>query len=200
MYIVNRNGIYGFLIALCPILLSTSYAPAEENDSSGEELLTPVEISRYYDDHNFIVSYSTPSERDRIRKIRDYGELALLSERLERIGINLRSLDEKILRVDSGIYLKLDRSHLLLPELNEITGIREAGENKILVDVLVRPLSPYENAHFIAEYDNSDIKDTLPQDNLKLHRKHMLRKEIHQWIKVDDNWMKGEVNIMLIDY
>ena len=175
---------------------------AEEDDLSGRKALITFEISKYYNSHNFVVSYSTPSERDKIRKIQDYRQLALLPDRLKKISLMMYSLDETIQGAKYRTCEEKTNIHksTLLPELNEITGMREIGARQIRVDVFVRPLSPYENALLIAEYEDLDINDsTLPHKNIKLRLKQIPRKEMHYWFKEGDNWVISPFNLVFID-
>ena len=159
---VIKNILY-IMILICSIPGIAPPIMAEEAKSSKRNLALPVEISGYYDDLNFIVSYSTPIERNRIRQIKDNKDLRLLPDRLKKTAIMLKNLDRTVIKPDSEICRQpgnqLNYKPFPLPELNEITEIKEDGDSKIMVYVFVGPLSSEENAVLISDYDKSDIKD-----------------------------------------
>ena len=158
----------------------------------------PAELSGYYDILNFVVSYSTPGERKMIRRVTNEREFQTLPERLKKVGAMLHSLDRRVIGIDNTVNKNSRYSHLhQLPELIELTKIRDEDSGKIMIDVLVWRLSPLENALLISNYENSD--NTFSYKDIKEEFNGIPRREIHTWINTGGAWMKRGVNIVLTD-
>ena len=136
-----------------------------------------------------------------IRKIKGIDDLRLLPDRLKKIGLTLTSLEKRVIGIDDMIHKKpgnrLNQRAFPFPELNEITDIKDNGNNTVIVYVYVRPLSSKENALLISDYNKSDNKEISLHNRSKVF-KGTPRTEIHRWIKVNNDWKKSYTNIVFL--
>ncbi len=178
-------------------------ASANEGNVSEEYPKLPLMISDYYHDLNFVVSYSTPFERWGLRRIRDAQSLTCLPQRLKKIGIMLRRLDDRILDRDRGIRMGPDKGPryrpLPPPQLIQIMDMRYFGQ-QVMVRVITRPLSPFENGRLISEYEGAGMKEIFSLPAIRKRGfKNIPRFEIHRWVQLNDIWLKNSVNIVFIN-
>ena len=83
-------------------------------------------------------------------------------------------------------------------ELNEIKEIKQEGDKKISLSILVRPLSEDENTFLISDYEES-AKNIESIRNKGSKFRSMTRTEIHQWVKAKDGWKKSYTNTGLLN-
>jgi hypothetical protein len=165
----------------------------------------PLEITEYYQNYNFISSFSSQSERNTLVDYLGQQQLPekLKSERLERVFQLMKKVKAKVMKLDPkmNIEVKPAVGSIFLSEMIEVRNFKESG-GEISVEVASYALKPEENFRFIALYDerNGNEKE-IPSEDERIEAaksKYPPRIEIHKWLYANGQWMKQEVNVVFV--
>jgi hypothetical protein len=188
----------GCLVALVVLLLSRTDLPAEK-----KEIGAPAPIMDYYDDLNFVSSFSTLHERAELAAYLPNSPLPekYKGGRLEKVFDRIKKVRARDVSIDPKMTVNPNPKpeYLLSSGLVKVESINVIG-NKATVDVSIYALTPTANFWFISQYDKSggdakklpSFEDWLSSTGGPLSK----RTEIHTWIKVIGEWRKQEVNII----
>ncbi len=150
----------------------------------------PDEILRFYDDKNFISTYSLKSERDLIiaKLYRDKEIPEIHDERLNRIKELLLDLSGNLLHrpvmpgADNIPY------ELIIPEICRIYRWEQNGD-RITISVNTFIMGPEDNTKFVSAY--SPEKSPAGIDLLDLSRLKFFSRQIHEWYNENNSWHKS---------
>lgn len=162
----------------------------------------PPEISEYYEDYNFIATFSTPSERDML--IDCFSEDALpediRTDRMNRIFRLMKRLYARIARIDPKMvqhvgprkpYIK----YFFHSELLDIKKIERSGK-KAVVEILAYSVEPEFVSRYIQQYEASqDAEEKVPpvEERIESIQSRVIPKtEFHVWLYQNGSWMKAE--------
>jgi hypothetical protein len=165
----------------------------------------PLEVSEYYQNYNFISSFSSQSERKTLVDYLDQEKLPekLKSERLERVFQLMKKVKAKVIKFDPkmNIEVKPTGGSIFPSEMIEVRNFKESG-GEISVEVASYALKPEENFRFIALYDERKGNEKeIPSEDERIETaksKFPPRKEIHKWVYVNEQWMRQEANLVFI--
>jgi hypothetical protein len=160
----------------------------------------PSEISEFYEDYNFVASFSTPSERDMLI---GYFSLEILpeeirSERLNRVFRLMKKLHSRIARLDPKMMRHLGPrnqyiKYFFRSELLEIKKVDTSGK-KATVEILAYSLEPEFVNRYIQQYAQNQREEDVPSDEERIEsvKSQIIPKtEFHVWLFLDGNWMKA---------
>lgn len=164
--------------------------------------LIPAEIAEYYEDYNFVTSFSTPAERDTL--IDCFSEKVLpediRSERMNRVFRLMRKLYFQTARIDPKMvqrwgprepYIK----YSFHPELLDVKKIDRTGK-KAVVEILVYSVGPGFVERYIRIYEgNQDEEKKVPtlEERIESAQSGVAPKtEFHIWMNHQGRWMKAE--------
>jgi hypothetical protein len=197
---MKRYAIYGMVL----VLLSFQSSLEAESKPIHESDLLPVQISEFYEGHNFISSFSTKAERNML--IEKYGKTGIRedqeTERLRKVFARMARLKEQLSVEDSEMVFwvgptpKFWRFHFR-PVLFDARNIHMAGSSAV-VEVMSYEVEPETVLRFISSYDQSN-GDTQKIPSLE---ERMLKarscspgKEFHRWILQKGKWRKSVADI-----
>ncbi len=161
-----------------------------------------LEISEFYDDYNFIASFSTPGERDTLI---DCFTSEILPEdirtnRLNRVFRLMKKLYSRVARIDPEMvqhfgprrpYIK----YFFRSELLDVQKIDESGK-KAVVEVRSYSVEPEFVHRYIQQYEanpNDEEKVPTVEDYIKsLKSRIHPNTEFHIWLFQDGRWMIAE--------
>lgn len=160
----------------------------------------PSEISEFYEDYNFVASFSTPSERDMLIGYFSLEDLPkeIRTERLNRVFRLMKKLYSRITRIDPEMvkhfgprkqYIK----YFFRSELQEIRKIDSSGK-KATVEILAYSLEPEFINRYIQQYDQNQREEDVPSNEERIEsvKSQIIPKtEFHIWLIQDGNWMKA---------
>jgi len=194
----------GFLTIclILPVFMGTTRAKAPKNAS------IPSQISAFYEDYNFISSYSTTTERRQLIECR--GELKmpkdLKCKRLENVLTRMEKLRHMILVNDpemvkwnspTGSFFGFHFRPVLF-----IVGDVQLFEEKALVEVRSYELESDMILRFIAEYDSykkdNDKSSTL-EERVNVVNGRAPSIETHRWCCQNGKWMKSGSDLFFLD-
>lgn len=162
----------------------------------------PPEISEFYEDYNFIASFSTPSERDTLIDCFSQEVLPdnVRTDRLNRVFRLMKKLYSRIARIDPKMvqhvgprkpYIK----YFFHSELLDIKKIDRSGK-KAVVEILAYTVEPEFVSRYIQQYEkNQDEEEKVPSDEERIEsvqNRVMPKTEFHVWLFQNGNWMKAE--------
>lgn len=162
----------------------------------------PPQIEEFYEDYNFVASFSTPAERE---KIIDYFEREVLpedirSKRFNQVFRMMKKLYSRMLRFDPEMVIhrgprKAYIKYFFNSELLEARKI-ERSDKKAVVEVLSYSVEPEFVNRFIDQfYENAGEEDKIPSDEERVKTvksKIIPRVEFHIWYFQEGIWMKAE--------
>jgi hypothetical protein len=188
------------LVLMLPMLLFLDRRKAETDDDK-----LPPEINAYYDEFNFVNSFSSLTERSELA-----GHLSEKSlperfgdERLQKTFRLMKKIKSRVVLEDSDMVLwsKPGIDYLFPSELVRIERTQRGG-GKIKAEVTVFYLEPKANLLLIAQYEKARGEESgLPslKDRLSLAGPGLThRQEIHTWVETGGEWKKQLANLVLI--
>ncbi len=164
----------------------------------------PKQISRYYDGYNFVCSFSTKEERNRLRACLKGGEPSAQpgDARLKKVLDAMKSLQVRVQSIDPE--MAIPPQPVVYIDYAGIVEVREvsvSGE-KATVHITVYGLEPEASLWLISQYDRAGgDEDKLPPPERRLdlaRTSKFQRKEIHHWTRFKSGWKKSEVNLILL--
>jgi hypothetical protein len=162
----------------------------------------PPQIAEFYEDYNFVASFSTPAERE---KLIDNFEKEILpkdirSARCNQVFRMMKKLLSRVMRIDPEMVIfrgphKASIKYFFNSELLETRKI-ERSDKKAVVEVLTYSVEPEFINRFIAQFnENAGEEDQIPsnEDRLKTVKSKIIPKvEFHIWYFQNGTWMKAE--------
>jgi hypothetical protein len=192
-----------FGLALFLVLLAVAW-PARAQDQS-QPGPVPKQISQFYEDYTFVSSFSTPQERATLAgylttpgqtyKSKD-GRLEKVLQLMKKLKAQVNNIDPKMV---INPYHRLERVDY--EGVVEVNHVGVCGD-RATVDVTILGLKPETNLWLIAQYEKSSgDSTTIPSPEKGLERAKgstFRRAETHTWVKINGEWKKNEVNIILL--
>lgn len=191
-----------FVMSLVFLLLFPGSVGLRNRPDSQSTSSIPPQIEEFYEDYNFVASFSTPSEREELIGLfaRETLPNSLRSSRINRVFRMMKELYTHLFRIDPKMvnpymprtqYIK----YFFLPELLDVKKINRS-DKKTVVEVGAYFVEPEIVNRFIAEYekDNGD-EEKIPSEKERLE---WLKKtvvpttEFHIWFLQGDKWMRAE--------
>ncbi len=195
---MNRYLIAGLVFLL---FLPWSGWSSEKTDIQSSSSIPP-QISEFYEDYNFVASFSTPAEREELIGLfaRETLPDSLRSDRMNRVFRMMKELYTCIFRIDPKMvnplvprtqYIK----YFFLPELLDIKKI-DRSDKKAVVEVCAYILESEFVDRFISAYEeNNGEEEMIPKEDERLDlvkRNAYPRTEFHIWFLQDGKWMRAE--------
>jgi len=198
---MNRN-LMGVMIASVVTLISAHLGQANDRIASSEIISMPSQIAEFYEDYNFVASFSTPAERE---KIIDNFEREFLPEDIKSARFNqvfrmMKKLYSRMLRFDPKMVIyhgprKAYIKYFFNSELLEARKV-ERSDKKAVVEVLNYSVEPEFVNRFINQFNkNAGEEDKIPsnEERVKTVKSKIIpRVEFHIWYFQDGTWMKAE--------
>jgi hypothetical protein len=162
----------------------------------------PPEISEFYEDYNFVASFSTPSERDSLIDCFSYEVLPedIRTDRMNRVFRLMKKLYSRIARIDPQMvqpvgprtrYIK----YFFHTELLDVQKIDRSGK-KAVVEILAYSVEPEFINRYIQQYEtNQENEDGIPSNQERIDSiksRIVPRTEFHIWLYQNGQWMKAE--------
>jgi hypothetical protein len=162
----------------------------------------PAQISEFYEDYNFVASFSTPAEREELINLfaRETLPANVRSDRMNRVFRMMKELYTHIFSIDPKMvnplvprtqYIK----YFFLPELLDVKKI-DRSDKKAVVEVCAYSVGPEFVNRFISEYEkNNGEGKKLPSEDerMDLAKENVFpRTEFHIWFLQDGKWMRAE--------
>jgi hypothetical protein len=162
----------------------------------------PLEISEFYEDYNFVASFSTPSERDTLIDCfsREVLPEDIRTDRMNQVFRLMKKLYSRIARIDPKMvqhagprkpYIK----YFFHSELLDIQKIDRSGK-KAVVEILAYAVEPEFVNRYIQQYEtNHDEEEKVPSDEERIDSaksRIMPKTEFHIWLYQNGHWMKAE--------
>jgi len=167
----------------------------------------PLEISEYYQNYNFISSFSSKPERETLVRYLDQEKLPekLKSDRLEKVFQLMKRVKAKVMKFDPkmSVGVKPNLGNIFPSVMIEVRDFKQNG-TEISVEVFSYGLKPEENFRFIALYDERRGNEKeIPSEKERIEAaksksKFSPSKEIHKWFYVDGQWMRQEANVVFL--
>ncbi len=192
-----------YVIVAFVFLLISSGVGLSKNQPASQSLASfPQQIEEFYEDYNFVASFSTHSERDQLidNFHREVLPEDIRSHRFNRVFRVMKTLYSRIVRFDPEmvIYVGPRKSYIKYffdSELMELKKI-EKSDKKAVVEVLSYSLEPEVVHKFIIQYDdNEGEEDKIPSDEERVQAaksRVIPRVEFHIWYFQDGKWLKAE--------
>jgi len=163
---------------------------------------SPPEIVEFYEDYNFVASFSTPSERDTLIDCFSQEVLPedIRSDRMNRVFGLMKKLYSRIARIDPKMVMRVGPrtryiKYFFHSELLDIKKIDLSGK-KAVVEILAYTVEPEFVNRYIQLYEaNGEQEEKVPpdEDRIESAKSHIIPKtEFHIWLFQDGNWMKAE--------
>lgn len=165
-------------------------------------LSVPLEISEFYEDYNFVTSFSTPSERDTL--IDCFSQEALpediRTDRMNRVFRLMKKLYSQIARIDPRMVQHLGSrkpyiKYFFNAELLDIKKI-DRSNKKAVVEILAYSIEPEFVNKYIGQYEtNQDDEERVPSDEERIasmKNRIIPRTEFHIWLYQNGGWMRAE--------
>jgi hypothetical protein len=162
----------------------------------------PAEISEFYEDYNFVASFSTSSERETLIDCfsREVLPEDIRTDRLNRVFRLMKKLYSRIARIDPKMvqhvgprkpYIK----YFFHSELLEIKKI-DRSDKKAVLEVLTYSVEPEFVNRYIRQYESNQGDDEeVPTDQERIDSvksRAIPKTEFHIWLYQDGHWMKAE--------
>ena len=162
----------------------------------------PRQITEFYEDYNFVASFSTPAERERLINFFARERLPddLSSERMNRIFRMMKELYSRMVRIDPEMVIPVGPrtqyiKYFFLPELLDLKKVDRSGK-KAVVEVCAYSVEPEFVERFISEYEQgSGEEGEIPPEDERLDlvkKSAWARAEFHIWFFQDGKWMRAE--------
>lgn len=198
---MKRFHSIGLLIAFT-IAFFGGLARGQEN--SEKQSILP-EISEYYQNYNFISSFSSHSERETLAGYLSQEELPqkLKSERLEKVFQSMKRVKARVIRFDPKMVIQAEPKgwNIFPSEMIEIRDFKQNG-SEISVGVAAYALKPEENFRFIALYEeHKGNEKEIPSEEERIEMtrsKFPPRIEVHKWLYINGQWMRQEAKVVFL--
>jgi hypothetical protein len=197
---VKGKRIICLMAALAFLALGTG---AGENRSLFRNPVSlPLEISEFYEDYNFIASFSTPSERDVLIDCFSKEVLPedIRTDRMNRVFRLMKKLYSQIMRIDPKMVQRVGPrkpyiKYFFKAELLDIKKIDRSGK-KAVVEILAYAVEPEFVNRYIRQLEaDHDDEEKVPSDEERIEsvKNRVLPKtEFHIWMHQNGRWMKAE--------
>jgi hypothetical protein len=201
--IIKMKRFFSMALPLAFIIAFFWGLASGQKQSEGQSI--PLEVSEYYQNYNFISSFSSQSEREILVDYLDQEKLPekLKSERLERVFQLMKRIKARVMKFDQKmtIEVKPTGGNIFPSQMIEVRNFKESG-GEISVEVASYALKPEENFRFIALYDErkGNEKEISSEDERieTAKSKFPPRIEIHKWLYANGQWMKQEANLVFL--
>jgi len=195
---MNRYAI----IALAFILILPGPSLTKDRSASQSLASIPQQIAEFYEDYNFVASFSSPSEREKLidNFHREVLPEDISSDRFNRVFRVMKTLYSRMVRFDPKMVIYVGPrkpyiKYFFNSELIELKKI-EKTDKKAVVEVLSYSLEPEVINKFITQFnENAGEEDKIPsdEDRVKTVKSRIIPKvEFHIWYFQDGKWMKAE--------
>ncbi len=162
----------------------------------------PPEISEFYEDYNFVASFSTPSERDTLINCFSQDVLPedIRTDRMNRVFRLMKKLYSRIARIDPEMVQHVGPRtpyirYFFHSELLDIKKI-ERSSKKAAVEILTYSIEPEFVSRYIQQYEtNQDEEKKVPSDEERIEsakNRIIPKTEFHIWLYQNGLWMKAE--------
>jgi hypothetical protein len=162
----------------------------------------PPEISEFYEDYNFVASFSTPGERDTMI---DYFSEDVLpkdirNDRRNRVFRLMKKLYSRVTSIDPKMVQRLgpkmpNIKYFFHSELLDVKNIDTSGK-KAVVEIWAYTVEPEFVNRYILEYEtNQNDEDGVPSNQERIESiksRIRPRTEFHIWLYQNGQWMKAE--------
>lgn len=198
---MNKRGrIAAFMTTLTFLTIGIVLAkvPCYPTDSPS----TLPQISEFYEDYNFVATFSTPAERDVL--IDHFAREALPEEirndRVNKVFRLMKKLYSRITRIDPGMVEHMGPPNSAIKyffntELLDVVKIDRSGE-KAVVEVSAYRIGPEFVNRYIQQYEtDGNGEKKIPSDEERIESvkgRSVPVKEFHIWLFRGGQWMKAE--------
>jgi hypothetical protein len=190
----------GLTAALALVILGSGLAEGPDYLQNLSSI--PAPIAEFYEDYNFVTSFSTPAERDIL--IDHFSQESLpeniRTNRMNRIFRLMKRLYSCMTRIDPKMvqfvgprkpYIK----YYFSAELLDIEKVDRA-EKKAVLEISVYSLEPEFVSRYIQRYEaDQDGEEKIPSDKERIESiksRIVPRKEFHIWLYQNGQWNKAE--------
>jgi hypothetical protein len=198
---MNRN--FMSIMIASVLVLIFSY-PGHSNGSPCLYDFTsmPRQIAEFYEDYNFVASFSTPAEREILidNFARELLPADIRSSRFNQVFRMMKRLFSRMMRFDPEMVVyqgprKAYIKYFFNSELLEARKV-ERSDKKAVVEVLTYSVEPEFVNRFIDQFnENAGEEDKIPsnEERMKTVKSKIIPKvEFHIWYFQDGTWMKAE--------
>ncbi|MBN1224168.1 MAG: hypothetical protein JXB23_13050 [Candidatus Aminicenantes bacterium] len=198
---VLRFGLFAFSLSMTAIMGLSLV-------DGSKQTVAPVEIAAFYEDYNFISSFSTARERSTLL---DDWENAPVPEdskkpRLEKVLSKMKKLKDKIWVADPGMLIGASKCTRYFgfhfrPVLFRIENTHVDGD-VVTVEVHSYELGPEMILRFISDYDrNMGDEEKFPsfKERLQGAQAKPLGVEVHRWCCRSGKWMKSAADLFFLE-
>jgi hypothetical protein len=162
----------------------------------------PSQIAEFYEDYNFVASFSTPSEREKLIDFfpRENLPANLASSRMKRIFRVMKGLYSRMVRTDPKMVIPVGPrtqyiKYLFLPQLLDIRKIN-LSDKKAVVEVCAYSVEPAFVNRFISDYEECGGEEgKIPPDKERIDavkKTVVAQTEFHVWFLQNRKWMRTE--------
>lgn len=162
----------------------------------------PPRISEFYEDYNFVASFSTLSERDTLIDCFSHDILPedIRTDRMNRVFRLMKKLYSNIARIDPEMVQFVGPRKQFIkfffhPELLEIKKIDQSSK-KAVVEIQAYSVGPEFVNRYIQQFEsNQDEEKKVASDEERIESIKGLivpRTEFHIWLYQNGRWMKAE--------
>ncbi len=191
-----------FMVPLAFLLFLSGTGRSKNHPGFQPSTSISSQIAEFYEDYNFVASFSTPSEREELIGLfaRETLPDDLSSDRMNRVFRMMKALYSRMVRIDPKMVIPVGPrtqyiKYFFLPELLEVKKIDRSGK-KAVVEVCAYSVGPEFVNRFISEYEenNGEEEKIPPEDErMDLVKESVFpRTEFHIWFLQDGNWMRAE--------
>lgn len=162
----------------------------------------PLDISEFYEDYNFVASFSTPSERDTLIDCFSQEVLPedIRSDRMNRVFRLMKKLYSHIARIDPKMVQHVGPrtsfiKYFFRSELLDVKKIDKSSK-KAVVEILAYSVDPEFVSRYIRQYEtNQDEEKKVPSDEVRIksvQSRIVPKTEFHIWLYQNGRWLKAE--------
>ena len=193
-------GVLSILLLLPPIR-------ANSGEVKPESPVLPPQISEFYDNYNFVSSFSTQAERKML--IEKYSKQGIpehmKTERLGKVFNTMKKLKDRFFVTDSEMVLWVGPTHKFWkfhfrPVLFDVLDIHVSGDRAV-VDVVSYRIEPEKILRFIRAYEESKgetQKVPTPEERIRHAECLDPEKVFHRWVFQNGNWKKRVADLYLL--
>lgn len=190
------------MVALAFGLILSGFSFPKDRPASQSLASIPQQIAEFYEDYNFVASFSSPSERERLidNFHREVLPEDIRSQRFNRVFRIMKALYSRMVRFDPKMVIYVGPrkpyiKYFFNSELMELRKI-ERSDKKAVVEVLSYSLEPEVINKFIIQFDENEGEEgKIPTDEERVQtaKSRVIPKvEFHIWYFQDGKWMKAE--------
>lgn len=198
---MNRKST-SVIIASALVLIFTHLGLSGERPYFYDLTSLPRQIAEFYEDYNFVASFSTPAEREKIidNFEREFLPEDIRSARFNQVFRMMKKLYSRMVRFDPEMVIhrgprKPYIKYFFNSELLETQNV-ERTDKKAVVEVLTYSVEPEFVNRFINQFnDNAGEEDKIPsnEERMKTVKSKVIPKiEFHIWYFQEGTWMKAE--------